>query len=121
MIDQDKPLPNWTLGETMKECYRHRKACAGCQFYIEKKGCRLYSEYDATHWDLEEKPRFTQDELAAMRVFRNTLLTVSIIRTEDGRLWSGSTQTSCVELDKRLFSTIHPGQSVRLEDVLGGT
>ena len=117
MIDQDEPLSDWTLGEVQELC-ANRTECSGCPFY-NMACCEEGVTPDA--WSFEVNPQFTDDEIAAMRVFQNALLTRSIIRTENGKLWSGSTETSCIELDGRLFPTILPGQSVRLEDVLEGT
>lgn len=123
MIDQDKPLSDWTLGEAREECNKHEGNCGGCPFYRRKKGCRLYSEYDATYWNLEEKPRFTQDEVADAKTVWRMFPKVAIIsRGCEGPLILGDKDRVVqfvLQPNTKVFHSIRPGQSVRLEDVLG--
>lgn len=119
MDKMDKPLSDWTLGEAREECNKHEGNCGGCPFYRRKKGCRLYSEYDATYWNLEEKPRFTQEEVAVLRHMASVGI-VSIEKKSDTHLyWDCNNMGGVMVVPPDFLPNLHPGQSVRLEDVLG--
>lgn len=61
----DKPLKDWTLGELKEWCYQYRKAHTDkpceqtCPIYQRGICCREWVH----EWDLEEKPRWTEQEV----------------------------------------------------------
>ena len=70
--NMDKPLKDWTFGGLKEWCYQYRKAhtdkpCEqACPIY-QRGICRLEWAYK---WDLEEKPRFTEQEVERAEAIR---------------------------------------------------
>lgn len=65
MDKQDKPLRDRTLGEAQHECITHDD-CDECPFNGDI--CNSGNGTIPSSWNLTENPRFTEDEVAAMRV-----------------------------------------------------
>ena len=63
--NMDKPLKDWTLGECQAEC-ENAGECCKCRLHSssELSSCKiriaLYKKPDPAHWELIDKPRFTQ-------------------------------------------------------------
>lgn len=105
---------NSTLKEVQELC-KSKENCESCPFY-EKTGCRLRLRPD--EWDLNSQHRFSENELAWMRVMVSGL-------TEEGRMWLGRKDTGTLywkienrdggdgwigSLPKAVFPQIQPGQ-----------
>ena len=113
---------NSTLKEVQEFC-KSREKCQGCP--VRGTGfCRVHGRPDK--WDLDFLPRFTDQELAWMRVMSAGL-------AEDNRMWlgredsrtlywkienenTGESRTGC--LPRELFPQIQPGQRYELREVL---
>ena len=59
--NMDKPLKYWTLGELKEYCYKAPHDCIGCKVKQDKNNCPFDGE--PAKWDLDEKPRFTEQEV----------------------------------------------------------
>ena len=95
---------------------------AGAVCSIEKVVC-------PQEWDLTDKPRFTEEEVAVLRALKSAGVDTIERRTDVGALKAKSTTVhdGCGShyeqwfLPKKLIPSLRPGQSVRLEDVLEDT
>lgn len=120
-----KPLKEWTLGELKEWCYQYRKSHTNkpceqtCPIYQRGICCREWVH----EWDLEEKPCWTEQDVAdakmVLRVFSG--FQIGIRRDNVGR-------TSTIAKDgypntvinEDMFPSIQPGQSVTLDEIIGG-
>lgn len=112
MDKQDKPLRDWTLGETMEYCKQHgdRASCSADCLII--KLCKNHP----WRWDLKDPPRFTDDELATMRVLYAAGV-VRVCKFDDGWIrWDGKDFGG--SLPPGMFPSIRPGQSVSIADII---
>ena len=123
--NMDKPLKEWTLGELKEWCYQYRKSHTNkpceqiCPIYQRGICCREWVH----EWDLEEKPCWTEQDVAdakmVLRVFNG--FQIGIRRDNVGR-------TSTIAKDgypntvinEDMFPSIQPGQSVTLDEIIGG-
>ena len=128
----DKPLKDWTFGELKEWCYQYRKAhtdkpCEqACPIY-QRGICRCEWVHE---WDLDEKPRFTQQEVedakTIKRIFGADNFT-HIHKDEDG--WpemmdgpgeDGTIGWCSIGMEKGMFPSIRPGETVTLDEIIGG-
>lgn len=120
--NMDKPLKDWTFGELKEWCYQYRKAhtdkpCEqACPIY-QRGICRLEWAYK---WDLEEKPRFTEQDVEDARVLARALLADGFERDKVGDVFTTSKEAGRTLLDSRMFPSIQPGQSYTLDEIIGG-
>lgn len=120
-VNMAKPLKDWTLGETQRECALHRRGgsyiCEGCAFDFNE--CPFSKDWPE-EWELE-KPRFTPKEIEAaqwiQRMFPERWLKLK--RYEDNDIRMVSQDGSTVPLVESAFPSIRPGQTVKLSDILG--
>lgn len=130
--NMNKPLKDWTLGELKEWCYYYRKsrtekACEeDCD--IHQRGiCLKGWVHD---WDLEETPRFTQQEVedakAIKRMFGADNFT-HIHKGENG--WpemmdgpgeDGTIGWCSIGMEEGMFPSIRPGETVTLDEIIGG-
>ena len=112
--NMDKPLNDWTLGELKEYCYKAPHDCIGCKVKQGKNNCPFDGE--PAKWDLDEKPRFTEQEVEDAKAIRRML-------RDDGKLTRsiyGILTYGLVSLKKDAFPSIHPGQSYTLDEIIGG-
>ena len=112
--NMDKPLKDWTLGEvkvycTGRDCYKD------CKLAQSPGKCKIL-DVTPSEWDLDEKPRFTQqdaeDAETVLRVFgRND----TVKRTQESAISFGG-----IILSSKLFPSIQSGQSYTLDEIIGG-
>lgn len=127
-MGKQKPLSDWTLGEVKEHCKEQRDTPARCTGCKMQKYCDQYfgRQGDAAapkYWDLTEPPRWTEQDVAdakmVLRVFNG--FQIGIRRDNVGR-------TSTIAKDgypntvinKDMFPSIQPGQSVTLDEIIGG-
>ena len=117
MDKQDKPLSDWTLGEARELC-AGRSYCKGCP--MAGAVCSIEKVVCPQEWDLTDKPRFTEEEMAAARMFLSAYPQSTIERGgPDCLILQESPEKPWEEIPPKLFPSLRPGQSVRLEDVWG--
>ena len=122
--NMDKPLKDWTLGELQEWCYQYRKAhtdkpCEqACPIY-QRGICRCEWVHE---WDLDEKPRFTEQEVELLKVIRTLFPAATFIeRVSCGTLGiSNNAEGWITDIDSNLFPAIRPGQSYTLDEIIGG-
>ena len=112
--NMDKPLKDWTLGELKDYCHRAPHDCIGCKVKGDRNNCPFDGE--PAKWILDEKPRFTEQEVEDAKAIRRML-------RDDGKLTRsiyGILTYGLVSLKKDAFPSIHPGQSYTLDEIIGG-
>lgn len=122
--NMDKPLKDWTLGELQEWCYQYRKAHTDkpCEQTcpISQRGiCRCEWVYE---WDLEGKPRFTEQEVEATKAIRILFpCATHLIQFQPNEPVSVKAGDAFVlNLNSTLFPSVQPGQSYTLDDIIGG-
>ena len=116
--DMDKPLKDWTLGEvkaycTGRDCYKD------CELAQSPGKCKIL-DVTPSEWDLDEKPRFTGQEVEDAKILARALLADGFERDKMGDVFSTSKTAIRTLLDSRMFPSILPGQSYTLDEIIGG-
>ena len=122
--NMDKPLKDWMLGELKEWCYQYRKAHTDkpceqtCQIY-QRGICSLEWIHE---WDIEEKPRFTEQEVEATKAIRILFpCATHLIQFQPNEPVSVKAGDAfVVNLNRTLFPSVHPGQSYTLDEIIGG-
>ena len=126
--NMDKPLKDWTLGELKEWCYQYRKAHTDkpceqtCPIYQRWICCREWVH----EWDLEEKPRWTEQEVERAKAIKvlypvvKTLAYVDIVGQtfymyDDEDNYKGSLDN----LDET-FPTLRSIRRATLDEIIGG-
>lgn len=117
--NMDKPLKDWTLGECKAWCERTGGECPE-RCPIERI-CDLMEQSPAM-LDLDEKPRFTQQEVELVKAIRVLFPKATFLeRVSCGTLGiSNNAEGWMAEIDSDLFPSIKSGQSVTLDEIIGG-
>ena len=119
----DKPLKDWTLGELQEWCYQYRKAHTDkpceqtCPIY-QRGICRCEWVHE---WDLDEKPRFTEQEAKVASAIKLLFPDAVLIRRIGGiiRAECETGRRECL-ISAKLFPSIQPDQSYTLDEIIGG-
>ena len=130
--NMDKPLKDWTLGEAKEYCTSRNGNCADdCIF--SKKGIGMVCGIapKPVWWTLPEKPRFTQQEVEDAKTIKRMFGTdnfTHIHKDEDG--WTemmdgpgedGTIGWCSIGMEEGMFPSIRPGETVTLDEIIGGT
>ena len=119
----DKPLKDWTLGELKGWCYQYRmihtdKPCEQtCPIYQRLICCREWVH----EWDLDEKPRFTEQEVEVAKAIK--LLFPDVVKV---CRFSGVVKAECENgsgecmIGAKLLPSIQNYQSYTLDEIIGG-
>lgn len=118
MDKMDKPLSDWTLGEVRELC-AGRSYCKGCP--MAGAVCSIEKVVCPQEWDLTDKPRFTEEEMAVLRHMASTGIVSIDKKGKTYLFWDGGKLGGLMVVPPDFLPSLRPGQSVRLEDVLGGT
>lgn len=115
----DKPLKDWTLGEVKECCSKYGTCVSECPFSTKNKLCRITS--NPCDWDISEKPRWTEQEVERAKAIK--MIYPAAYRLEDTdpliRVWDKD-GILLAHVDVNLFLSIKPGQSVKLDEIIGG-
>lgn len=122
--NMDKPLKDWTLGELQEWCYQYRKAHTDkpceqtCPIY-QRGICRCEWVYE---WDLEGKPRFTEQEVEDAKTIKRVFGRDGTIKRYSKAVTEPySTLTfDHLYISENLFPSLHPDESVTLDEIIGG-
>ena len=121
--NMDKPLKDWTFSEVQKYCKKQRNTpelCSACKIkkfcdkYLGKKGESASPKY----WDLSEPSRWTEQEVEMAKAIKVLFpCAIAITKAPFGSVFvSGASLT----LSTEYFPSIQPGQSVTLDEIIGG-
>ena len=114
--NMDKPLKDWTFGELKEWCYQYRKAhtdkpCEqACPIY-QRGICRCEWVHE---WDLDEKPRFTEQEVEDAKTLYRLFGNYSVAEFGARHCFGG------LRLKENAFPSIQIGQSCTLDEIIGG-
>lgn len=120
--NMDKPLKDWTFGELKEWCYQYRKAhtdkpCEqACPIY-QRGICRCEWVHE---WDLDEKPRFTEQEVEDAKTILKVFGRKGIIKRYH---FCGDPSTLTFDnlyINQYLFPSIKPDQEYTLDEIIGG-
>ena len=133
-MGKKKPLSDWTLGEVKEHCKEQRDTPARCTGCKMQKYCDQYfgRQGDAAapkYWDLTEPPRWTEQEVEDAAHLKKILDSRKIGYLT--REWGGELRFcdnygksesvfSSISLCPAMFPSIQPGQSVTLDEIIGG-
>ena len=116
--NMDKPLKDWTLGECKEWCARHEGECPEkCPI---ESFCELMEQSPAMI-DLEEKPRFTEQEVEVAKAIK--LLFPDVVKV---CRFSGVVKAECENgsgecmIGAKLLPSIQNYQSYTLDEIIGG-
>jgi hypothetical protein len=112
----DKLLKDWTLGEAQKFCTG--RDCEQCRF-LDGMECKLHRP---NGWDLEEKPRWTEQEVEDARAVKRLLEADLVSRAAygNGLVAIKSDWSVSIVLSRDCFPSLRPGEIVTLEEIIGG-
>ena len=126
-VNMDKPLKDWTLGELKKWCYYYRK------FHTEKaceEDCDIHQRGICLKgwvhdWDLEETPRFTQQEVERAKAIQVMWPEAKEVRVRNGaqgeieyRVCTGCAVLGVLYGD--VFPTMERLKEYTLDEIIGG-
>ena len=124
----NKPLSEWTLGEIKSECKRCNGNCinAVCPMvkWISKDemACVIIRELrkpTPASWDLSEPPRWTEQDKEDAKAVRHLMPWAT--KVGRGRDYDSLMLNSSVVLHRDLFPSLKPGETVTLDEIIGGT
>ena len=121
--NMDKPLKDWTLGEIKRCCVESKQNCEKCPVSGEYKttsDCKL--AIFPAHWDLDDKPRFTEQEVEAAKAVKVLFpCTTHLIQFQPNEPVSAKAGDAfVVNLNSVLFPNIQPGKPYTLDEIIGG-
>ena len=121
--NMDKPLKDWTLGEIKRCCVESKQNCEKCPVSGEYKttsDCKL--AIFPAHWDLDDKPRFTEQEVEAAKAVKVLFpCTTHLIQFQPNEPVSAKAGDAfVVNLNSVLFPSIQPGKPYTLDEIIGG-
>ena len=118
--NMDKPLKDWTLGEvkaycTGRDCYKD------CELAQSPGKCKIL-DVPPSEWDLDEKPRFTEQEVERAKAIKVLYPEIFYIRADDRWLRGLNKGKEPIFLDCVLswFPSLHPNETVTLDEIIGG-
>lgn len=119
----DKPLKEWTLGELKKWCYQYKKSHTNklceqtCPIYQRGICCREWVH----EWDLEEKPRWTEQEVEMAKAIKMIYPNAYRLESSDVfvQVW-GKEEILLAHVEVDLFPSLRPGETVTLGEIIGG-
>lgn len=112
----DKPLKDWTLGECMGECSKLTYRGLTCEQCSLNKICGNAVD----EWDLSEKPRWTEQEVERAKAIRLLYPEAGSLDECDPYIKVLSNKFVIAMLDTALFPSLRPGESVTLDEIIGG-
>ena len=119
----DKPLKDWTLGELKEWCYQYRNAHTNkpceqtCPIYQRGICCREWVH----EWDLEEKPRWTEQEVERAKAIKVLYPEADKLDECDPQIKVLNTKFVIATLDTALFPSLRPSETIKLDEIIGGT
>lgn len=121
----DKPLKDWTLGEIKRCCVESKQNCEKCPVSGEYKttsDCKL--AIFPAHWDLDDKPRFTQQEVERAKAIKVLWPEINAIKSdgawtillvvEDDTSWQRET------VPESFFPSAEKNEVYTIDEIIGG-
>ena len=118
-VNMDKPLKDWTLGEIKRCCVESKQNCEKCTVSGEYKttsDCKL--AIFPAHWDLDDKPRFTQQEVERAKNLLDVVGPAELKKVAD--MVTMKVDGKIIYLRKDAFPSLKNELAVTLEEIIGG-
>lgn len=118
--NMDKPLKEWTLGELKEWCYQYRKSHTNkpceqtCPIYQRWICCREWVH----EWDLEEKPRWTEQEVEMVKNLLEVVGPAELRKVAD--MVTMKVDGKIIYLRKDAFPSLKNEMTVTLNEIIGG-
>lgn len=118
--NMDKPLKEWTLGELKEWCYQYRKSHTNkpceqtCPIYQRGICCREWVH----EWDLEEKPRWTEQEVEIVKNLLEVVGPAELRKVAD--MVTMKVDGKIIYLRKDAFPSLKNEMVVTLYEIIGG-
>ena len=118
--NMDKPLKEWTLGELKEWCYQYRKSHTNkpceqtCPIYQRGICCREWVH----EWDLEEKPRWTEQEVERAKNLLEVVGPAELRKVAD--MVTMKVDGKIIYLRKDAFPSLKNEMAVTLDEIIGG-
>lgn len=115
-----KPLKEWTLGELKEWCYQYRKSHTNkpceqtCPIYQRGLCCREWVH----EWDLEEKPRWTEQEVEIVKNLLEVVGPAELRKVAD--MVTMKVDGKIIYLRKDAFPSLKNEMVVTLYEIIGG-
>lgn len=115
-----KPLKEWTLGELKEWCYQYRKSHTNkpceqtCPIYQRGICCREWVH----EWDLEEKPRWTEQEVEIVKNLLEVVGPAELRKVAD--MVTMKVDGKIIYLRKDAFPSLKNEMVVTLYEIIGG-
>ena len=123
--NMDKPLKDWPLGELKEWCYQYRKSNTTgkpCEQTCDIYQRGICSREWVHEWDLEEKPRFTEQDVEDAKYIKRILKVDLVSRNQygNGLVAKRDNGSVSVVVNSEMFPSIRLGQSYTLDGIIGG-
>lgn len=116
--NMDKPLKDWTLGELKEYCYKAPHDCIGCKVKQGKNNCPFDGE--PAKWDLDEKPRFTEQDVEDAKTILRVFGRYGKIRRTLNLGERSTLLFDSLYINQDLFPSIKANQECTLDEIIGG-
>ena len=116
----DKPLKDWTLEEVKEYCTRS-DCYNGCKLAESPGKCKIL-DVTPSEWDLDEKPRFTQQDVEEAKAIRRVFGRDGTIKRHSKAMTAPYSNLTFdhIYINENLFPSIKAGQEYTLEEIIGG-
>ena len=114
--NMDKPLKDWTLGELKDYCHRAPHDCIGCKVKGDRNNCPFDGE--PAKWILDEKPRFTQQEVERAKNLLDVVGPAELKKVAD--MVTMKVDGEIIYLRKDAFPSLKNEMAVTLDEIIGG-
>lgn len=116
--NMDKPLKDWTLGECMGECSKLTYRGLTCEQCPLDKICGNAVD----EWNLSDKPRWTEQEVEDAKAVRRVFGRDGVIERYNKAMTEPYSNLvfDHLYINEDLFPSLRPGESVKLEEIIGG-
>lgn len=126
--NMDKPLKDWTLWEvkaycTGRDCYKD------CELVQSPGKCKIL-DVTPSEWDLDEKPRFTEQEVedakTIKRMFGADNFThirkdqFGLCEMMDGPGDDPNVGWCAIGMEEGMFPSLRPGETITIDEIIGG-
>lgn len=114
----DKLLKDWTLGEVKIYCEK-TEACKGCPCSNEDGTCKI-NRVTPCNWALSERTRWTEQEVERAKAVKLLFPSAEELEEADPdiRIWGNGDRIALIEAS--LFPSLRPGETVTLDEIIGG-
>ena len=116
-IRRDKPLKDWTLGECQEWCSCYTRCPGKCPLFNFCK--QLQNE--PGKWELNDKPRWTEQEVERAKAIKVLYPEADKLDECDPQIKVLNTEFVIATLDNALFTSLRPGETIKLDEIIGGT